>query len=374
MPVFDLTEAELRARTSLKWNRYPADVLPMWVAEMDSRPHPQVGAALTAAAERGDTGYAWGRQYPQAFQRMAANRWNWEIPDSLIIPAQDVVANMLHCVLTLTEPGDGVVVNPPIYPPFRQVVQDYSRRVVEAPLTEAGRLDFGTVEAAFRQTPKPALWLLCSPHNPTGTVHTAAELQACAAIAAEYGVQLVVDEIHQLLVDPDADTPFIPVLTLPGSQRVAVTTSAGKAWNVAGLKGGLIMAGPEAPMDKIRHGVERQGGHLAYIAHTAAITHAQGWVDEVRAEVAANKLHLAAELARRLPEARYLPAPGTYLAWVDCSGLGLDDPQRAFLERGRVAFNSGSEYGQAHRKWVRVNLACRRDFVTEAVARMAACV
>jgi cystathionine beta-lyase len=282
--------------------------------------------------------------------------------------------SVLAVLDALSEPGDAVVINPPVYPPFRQVIAGYRRRIVEAPLTPSGRLDLVSLEAAFAGPARPGTYLLCSPHNPSGAVHTAAELTAVMALAEQYGVRVVVDEIHACLVDPG--TTFVPLLTVPGGERAISVTSAGKAWNLAGFKAGLIITGADATgvLAELPPLAQQSSGHLANLAHTAALTGCQEWIDKLVVEIAANKALLASELAAHLPSAGYTPSEGTYLAWVDCSDLGLANPAKDFLDSGRVAFSPGINFGTEHRDWVRINLACSPDLVVEGVARMAATV
>ena len=370
MPILSLTEAELRNRTSLKWRTYDPDVLPLWVAEMDVAMHPAVADAVAAAARNGDTGYPHGRDYAEAFAAMAQATWGLELAPPQIRQSGDVMNGILAVLSVTSAPGDAVVINPPIYPPFRQVISGYGRRIVEVPLTDGARLDLPALEAALAD--RPAAYLLCSPHNPHGTVHTAEELATVAGLCAEYGVQLVVDEIHARLVDPGVR--FVSALSVPGGENAIVVTSAGKAWNLAAFKAGLIIGGADAGsvLRRLPPLALQARGHWAAIAHTAAMRHAQEWVDEVSSEIAANKRLLARLLEEHLPGTVYRPGEGTYLAWVDCSALGLDDPARAFLERGRVAFSPGVNFSSDHRQWVRINLATSPEFVTEAVRRMAA--
>ena len=214
-------------------------------------------------------------------------------------------------------------------------------------------------------------FLLCSPHNPTGTVHTAEELTAVAELCTAHGVQLVVDEIHAWLVDPG--TEFVPTLSVPAAQNAAVVTSAGKSWNLAAFKAGLYIVGTEAGallrnLPPLAYG---STGHLGAIAHAAALQQGQDWVDQVCAEIATNKRLLGDLLHALVPGARYQAQPGTYLAWVDCSELGLDDPYRHFLKAGRVAFSAGQNFSPDHRQWVRINLAASPSMITQGVERMA---
>lgn len=372
MPILSLSLDDLRTRRSLKWRTYPPDVLPLWVAEMDAAMHPAVRRTLIEAADRGDTGYPHGRAYAEAFAAMAGARWGWTLDEARQVRiAGDVMNGILAVLEATTDPGDAVVINPPVYPPFRQVVAGYRRRIVEAPLDTSGRLDLDAIEAAFAGPDRPRAYLLCSPHNPTGAVHTHDELAAVAALADRYSVAVIADEIHAPLVDPG--TTFTPMLAVPGGERAVAITSAGKAWNLAAFKAGLIIGGTGATetLAKLPPLATQSTGHMASMVHTAAMVQAQGWIDDLVDEIRANKVLLAALLAEQVPAARYQPASGTYLAWVDCSACGLDDPARDFRERGRVAFSPGSAFGPSHRSWVRINLATSPEIITEAVARMA---
>ena len=372
MTLLSVPLADLRSRHSLKWRAYPADVLPLWVAEMDVRLHPAVEAEVARALRAGDTGYPHGTGYAEAFMAMAQNRWSWTLEPDQVRRAGDVMTSMLAVLEAVTVPGDAVVITPPVYAPFRQVIAGYGRTVVEAPLGPDGRLDLAAIETTFAGPAQPKAFLLCSPHNPTGVVHTEQELAALVGLALDHGVQIIADEIHAPLVD--AGTDFVPIQRVAGGDHVITVTSAGKAWNLAGFKAGLIIAGRQTRglFTKLPPFTLHAAGHLGDLAHTAALRHAQPWVDQLMVEIGANRELLAGQLAAKVPAARYRPQPGTYLAWVDCSELGFDDPARQFLDVGRVAFSAGAAFGAEHATWVRINLACSPALLTEAVDRMAA--
>lgn len=372
MSLFDLSVSDLRERTCMKWNAYDGDVLPLWVAEMDIRPLPEVKEAVIAALDLGDTGYPWGTHYAEAYADMAEARWGWRPAPEQVRRSGDVMNAILGLLLGNTAEGDHIVINPPVYPPFWQVVAGYRRHVTQVPLTASGRLDLAGLEAAFAGPDRPTAYLLCSPHNPTGTIHTPEELVAVARLCREHDVLLVVDEIHAPLVDPGA--VFTPVLSLPEAQDAVVTFSAGKGWNLPAFKAGLYIRGTDAAaaLDALPPLANQSTGHMATIAHTAALRHGQAWVDAVMVEVAGHKRLLADLLAEHLPAVRYTPTPGTYLAWLDCTGLGIERPSEHFLRQARVALNRGSDFGPAYGQFARMNLATSPAIITEAVERMAA--
>lgn len=393
-PILGTTLEELRQRTSVKWRAYDPDVLPLWVAEMDVRPCPSVVDAVTAAMRAGDTGYPSeidagsastsgegtrpGTSYVEALAGFARRRWDWDLPVDRTMLVPDVMIGASEVLRVLTDPGGAVVVNPPVYPPFYGFIDLIERRTVEAPLGRDGRLDLDALAAAFaaaRAGDRRAAYLLCSPHNPTGTVHTAGELAAVAELAREHGVRVVVDEIHAPLVHDGAR--HTPYLSVPGGEDGITLLSASKGWNLAGLKAGLAVAGAGALADlrRVSEMVTHGASHLGVIAHVAAFSQGEQWLDALLVELDSNRQLLADLLAEKLPEVGYRVPEATYLAWLDCRALGLgDDPARTFRERGRVALNSGPTFGTGGVGHVRLNLATSPEILTEAVDRMAACV
>ncbi|RMI28990.1 pyridoxal phosphate-dependent aminotransferase [Nocardia stercoris] len=388
-PLEELTLAQLRTRTSLKWSTYPADVLPLWVAEMDVRLAPPVAEALKIAIDAGDTGYPAGTGYAEALGDFASRRWDWhglDIDRTAIVP--DVMMGAVEALRLVTKPGDIVVVNSPVYTPFYAFISHDGRRVLEAPLGEDLRISPETLESAFRQARAagghPA-YLLCSPHNPTGTVHTADELRAVAELARRYGIRVVADEIHAPLVLPGAR--FTPYLSVPGSEDAFALMSASKGWNLAGLKAALLIAGTgaEAELRRLPEEVGHGPSHLGIIAHTAAFRHGGAWLDALLAGLDTNRRLLGDLLTEHLPAVRYTPPEGTYLAWLDCRALGIDEgadadglrvvtdvsgPARMFLENARVALSSGHVFGTGGEGHVRMNFATSSAVLTEAISRM----
>ncbi len=371
MTIFSLTEVELRQRRSLKWRTYAADVLPLWVAEMDTALQPGVRDELIAAVDRGDMGYPWGTDYADAYRASALNRWNLALDPAQVRRGGDVMNSVLCVLEATTHPGDGIVITAPVYPPFWAVTSGYRRHTVPVALTPDGRLDLAALEQAFAPEEVTA-FLLCSPHNPTGTVHSAEELAAVATLCDRHGVRLIVDEIHAWMIDPG--TTFVPVLSVAEARNAVVLVSAGKCWNLAAFKAGLYVVGEGAAevLDALPPLANASTGHLGAMAHAAALRDEQDWVDQACVEVAAHKQLLTGLLHSLVPSAHYCPGPGTYLAWVDCTALGLTNPTRHFEQVGRVAFSPGLHFSRDHGQWVRINLATSPQIITSAVERMAA--
>jgi cysteine-S-conjugate beta-lyase len=374
-PLRELSLDQLRRRTSLKWRAYPPDVLPLWVAEMDVPLARPIVEALAEAVERGDTGYPVGADYAEAMAGYAKQRWDWELDPERSAIVSDVMNGVVEVLKLVTAAGDTVVVNSPVDTPFYQFVGNLGRNVVESPLTEQHRIDLAHLEETFAAASKVSrrtAYLLCSPHNPTGTVHTRAELTAVLRLAEEYGVRVLVDEIHAPLVHADAQQ--LPLLTLPGSENAFALLSASKAWNLAGIKAALIVAGGTAAEDlaMLPEEVSHGPSHLGVIAHRAALRDGQPWLDDLLAGLDENRRLLGTLLAEHLPQVRYRMPQGTYLAWLDCRGLGLPvDPAQVFLARGRVALVSGPLFGTGGEGHVRLNLGTSPDILEEAVRRMA---
>jgi cystathionine beta-lyase len=367
--VFDVPLDRLYQRRSMKWRRYPAAVLPLWVAEMDTYLPAAVRAAVAEAVDLGDFGYHGPGLLEPAWARYARDTWGLELATRQIALTLDVVGAMTNAVAYLTPPDAAIAFTTPIYPPFRDAATVGGRRAVTVDQTPEGRLDLAALERLFA-TERPALFLLCNPDNPHGTIATRAELEAVAALGRTYGVRILVDEIHGLVHRADAE--FTPYLAVTGSETGLVATSASKGFGLAGLKAGLLIAGPAATDQLQRLPYEAMAGsagHLALIAQTAALDGARDWLADMNAEVVANKA-LLAELLAPLGLA-YEPSPATYFAWVDCSVLGLPDPTDHFLREGAVAFNPGWSYDPRFGQWTRINVATSPAVLREAVRRVA---
>ena len=378
----DLDLDRLRRRRSEKWRLHPPDVLPAFVAEMDYDLARPVVAALRAALDLDDCGYATPDGIGETFAAFAASRHQWTVDPGLVHLIPDVMAGVDALLALATGPGDGVVINTPAYPPFFQHISFARRRVVEVPLARAdGRweLDFAGLEAAFAAGARG--YLLCNPHNPTGRVFSAEDLGRIAALADRYGVFVMADEIHAPLTLPGArHTPFVSLGGAAAEHGVTLA-SASKAFNVAGLKGAVAVAG-SAPMERLLARLPAScqygAGLFGVLASLAAWRDGGDWLDALIGQLDHARAEFGRLLGERLPGAAYVPPEASYLAWVDCTALGLDpsgpEPAQVFLDRGRVAVGRGLDFGAPGDGFVRVTIGTSSELLAAIVDRMAAAI
>lgn len=373
MRILDQSASELRAtRTSEKWASYDPDVLPLWVAEMDARPCPDVVEAVTAMVSRGDTGYARHTSaLGEALAGFAGREWGWtpDLTGHRVVP--DVMIGIGEVIRHLTPADSPVVVSSPVYNSFYGLLALLGREVVHAPLSPDHRIDPDALDHAFAQAGPGAAHILCNPQNPTGTLHTADELATVAALAERHQTLVISDEIHAPLVR--AGETFVPYLSVPGSERGLALHSASKAFNLAALRAAVLLSGTQVrtQVAGMRSHVAHSAQQVALEAQRAAWSSDGRWLAQLRSELDERSALLSRLAAEHLPGVRAHAGPSTYLAWWDCSGLGLEDPAAHFLEQARVAVVTGRSYSPAHQQWVRVNYAASPEVITEAVTRIA---
>lgn len=388
-PLEDLSLTQLRERMSQKWRAHGEDLLPLWVAEMDVLLAPPIADVLRHAIDIGDTGYASNQGYAEAVAHFAGQRWNWvnlPLEDTRVLA--DVMTAIVEVLRVSTREGDAVIVTSPVYAPFFSYVSHSGRKIVEAPLTAEHRLDFGRITDVLthlRNQGTGAVLLISNPHNPTGTVHTRHELETLASLAQSFNVRVFSDEIHGPLVLPGAT--FTPYLTVPNSENAFAFTSASKGWNLAGLKAALVIAGPTAAEDlrRVPAEIDYAPSHLGVLSHSSAFRDGGTWLDDLLAGLDANRTLLGKLLAEHLPQVKWTPPEGTYLAWLDCRSLGvessnlqrdfavatdIDGPAKVFFDQARVALNSGHIFGRGGAGFVRMNFATSQQVLTSALSRM----
>ena len=358
---------------------YSADVLPMWVADMDFQAPPCVLDALHKAVDHGIFGYhRTGCGYYAAVKNWFRTRFAWEVERDWIVQTPGVVFALSAAVRALTQPGDAVLVQPPVYYPFYKVIEGNDRRLVENPLiyeNGAYRMDFADMEAKIRDHGVKML-ILCSPHNPIGRVWTAEELGELGRICAKYDMAVISDEIHCDFAFPEyPHTPF--VLACPElAERTVICTAPSKTFNLAGLQDSNIIIPGEAlraafqkEMDTIcYHGVNG----LAAVACQAAYEQGGPWLDACKAYMRENLSYVRAYLAENIPQIKLVEPQGTYFAWLDCTSLGLiqEELDDLFLNKAKLWLDSGAIFGQCAAQFQRVVLACPRVIVEEAMSRL----
>lgn len=379
MKVSALPLEQLRERTSEKWREYPADVLPLFVAETDFPLAPAITAALERAVRNGDTGYVASRTpLAAAFAAFAERRYGWSPDPARMRSTADVSMGIVELLRRVASPGERVIVTPPVYPPFFELVEEAGAVVERVSLRDTGEgweLDLDVIRAALEAGARAVL--LCNPHNPTGTVHSAASLASLADLAAAHGAAVVSDEIHAPLAQPGAGfTPFLAVSDAARAIGYAVV-SASKAFNLAGLKCALMVTAADSTTSVVRGlpiEVEWRTGQFGMLAATAAFSaESDEWLDGLLVALDENRRLLADLLAERLPSARYRMPDAGYLAWIDLAGLGWGpNPSKRILREGRVALHFGPAFGAEGAGYVRLNFGTSPEIITEAIARIAA--
>lgn len=370
---------QLRQRTSEKWREYPADVLPLFVAETDFPLAPAVTRALENAVRTGDTGYVASKTpLAGAFTGFAQRRYGWSVDPAQMRSTADVSMGIVEILRRVISPGERVIVTPPVYPPFFDLVEEAGGVAQRVPLIDAGtgwELDLDGIDAALTDGARAVL--LCNPHNPTGTVHSAASLTALAETAAAHDVAVISDEIHAPLTQPAVDfTPFLSVSDAAREIGYAVV-SASKAFNLAGLKCALMVTAAERTARVVRGlpiEVEWRTGQFGMLAATAAFDEeSDPWLDGLLRTLDDNRRLVGELLADRLPAARYRMPDAGYLAWIDLTGLGWgDNPSKRILREAKVALHFGPAFGAEGAGHVRLNFGTSPEIITEAIERIAA--
>ncbi|KAA5827044.1 aminotransferase class I/II-fold pyridoxal phosphate-dependent enzyme [Saccharopolyspora hirsuta] len=372
---FDALRAEdLRLRSSQKWSLAEPDVLPAWVAEMDFPLCETARSVLARLAARSDFGYPVVDDYLAAFSEWAAREQRWSVDPALTAPVADVMQGLDHAVRCLTEPGDGVVLLTPAYPPFLVMLAHLGRPVRECPLldtAEGWRIDFDAVTDALADGAKAVL--LCHPHNPTGRMWSPDELRTISELADRYGAAVISDEVHAPLVA--GGQAFVPYAASSGATANCVTvTSVSKAWNVPGLKSAVLVC-----QESTKHVLDAMAPYEAMRASVPGIAVATalwrddgGWLPAVRSYLDRTRDALQAWVEQH-EQVRWHRNEAGYLAWLDLRGLG-PDPAEVLRQEARVLVNPGTNFAPpgsaAGRGFVRFNHATSLPLLAELLARI----
>ncbi len=365
--------------TSTKWMRYPLDVLPAWIADMDLGIAPVIAQELIERIDNGDLGYPCAQvesRLIDAFSDRYLERFNTPLDPALGIVSTDVVQSIVIALTTLTKPNDGVIVQTPIYPPFLQSVNDTGRRLRENPLVQTDKgweMNFDELDRLAGE-PDTSLLLLCSPHNPTGRVFTQTELVRVAEICSRHEVLVVADEIHcDIVFEPSYHIPFASI-SPEFAARVVTLTSATKSFNIAGLRCSVVHFGST----KLKDRYESINPHLrgsvstpSMLAATAAWAKGDNWLKSTLALLRENRDSLTGFVLESGLGLKYSPPQGTYLAWLDFRETkAATSPQEFLLSEAKVALSPGPDFGQPGIGWARLNFATKPEILSEILERI----
>lgn len=357
----------------------PADVLPLWVADMDF-PAPQpVLDALQRAVAHGIFGYSEVKgAYFAAVAGWFERNFGWRPQPQWLVKTPGVVFALAMAVRALTRPGDAVLIQPPVYYPFFSVIRDNDRRVAESPLClRDGHygIDFEDLERKIVDA-QVKLLLLCSPHNPVGRVWTSEELRRIGEICRGYDVRIVSDEIHCDFAFAGHPHRILLEACPELADRTIVCTAPSKSFNLAGLQVSNIWIPDAGLRAAFLKEIDRSGysqlNCLGLVACQAAYEQGGDWLDACRSYLRENLDFLRAFLREHIPQIRLVEPEGTYFAWLDCSGLGLDsDALDAFIaNRARLWLDAGHIFGGGAGQFQRVVLACPRATLKQALGQL----
>jgi cystathionine beta-lyase len=362
---------------SLKWDKYrDQDVLPFWVADMDFKLAAPIQKALEERVAHGVFGYTLPPDgLSQSVIAHLKNEYSWDVDPSWIVWLPGVVTGLAVSCRAFCGEGDDIIVNPPIYHHFYDSHEVDRHNVVRVPLHQIDdrwTYDMAAMEAAFNE--KTQLMMMCSPHNPTGTVFTPEELQAVAALCKKHKVTIVSDEIHcDLVIDRSAQHYPTAAACPEMSDHIVTIMSGSKTWNIAGLNCSFAIIKNEDLRDRFRatcQSIVPMVPPLAYEATMAAYRDAGQWRQDLLDYLAGNYAYIQ-EAVGAIKGLKVETIQATYLAWIDATGLGLEDTQGFFEEHG-VGLSSGEQFGQP--QYIRLNFACPRDTLEQGIDRMKAAV
>lgn len=357
-----------------------SDLLPMWVSDFDFKCPVQVQQALHSRVEHGIFGYSErDAQYYQAVMDWFSNRHNLQLKREWFTSIEGVVPGLAILIQLLSKPGDAVVVQGPYYGSFAKIITMNDREVVENPLTESPlgyQFDFEELEACLRER-KPPLLLLCNPHNPTGRCWTRGELTQLTVLCRAHDVTVISDEIWADLTLPGETFTSVLQLDEDCQKHVIAATSASKTFGLSSLRISNFLIPNAVTRNAF---IERLNAHgldvfnaLSMTAATAAYQHGAAWLDDLQRYLAENRRWFGQALAYAAPWCKMTRAEGTYLAWLDCRALGLDDDalQQALIHQSKIAPSMGSSFGPQGKGYIRINLGCPRQYLEDAIRGLA---
>ena len=373
-----------RGTHSSKWDTMeelygvsPDSGLSMWVADMDFRAPEIIQEKLHEINSHGIYGYYGDyKEYNNSIKWWMKNRHNWEIDTSWIFTTHGLVNGTGLCIDAFTKPGDGIILFTPVYYQFSNLVEAARRKVVECPLKLIDNhyhFDFVAYERNLSGDEK--MVILCSPHNPGGRVWTKNELQEVAKFAKKHDLVLVSDEIHHDLVYPNKSHTVMPIANPSVCDRLVMMTATTKTFNIAGAHSGNVIISNPNLRQKFSERIKALGispnSFGLFMATAAYSPEGAQWLDELLHYIDGNRVIFDREV-NKIPGLSSMPLEGTYLAWVDFSGTGMEEEEFIYRvqEKAKIAVNHGSTFGTGGEKFLRFNLATPRTLVVEATKRL----
>jgi cystathionine beta-lyase len=354
-----------------------ADVLPLWVADMDFASPEAVTQALQERASHPIYGYT---QYPEsayeALMQWLRKRHGWEVQREWIVMAPGVVPSLFASVIAFAKEGEGVIVQPPVYFPFFSAVTTGNRQLVENPLRQVGNryeIDFGHLEQCAAAGVR--LMLFCSPHNPVGRVWSKDELLELLRIARRHDITILSDEIHADLVYPGEHHIVLATLAEEGD-KIITTVAPSKTFNIPGLGLSCVITPDGAHRQALKRAFETlhvsNTNPFSIVAFEAAYRGGEVWLESLLAYLKGNRDFVGDYIARHLPAIKVIHAEGTYLLWLDCRELGMSDAglREFFVREAKVGMNPGTAFGKCGSGFMRLNIASPRNVIAEALERI----
>ena len=379
---FELSQPALRARRNSKWNQYGPDVIPAWVAEMDFSVAAPIQSAIERIVRDGDYGYPLrdgqraDRAAAHAFVHRMKSRFDWDVSPDLVLPMADLVQGTYAPILAFSDPGDGVILQTPNYPPFRDAIQTTERKLLPLPMRNQGdRYGFDIDELTSLLAHDTRIFVLCNPQNPTGRVFSRDELLALGQFAILHDLIVISDEIHSDLVYPgQTHIPFAS-LSPEIAARTVTLNSATKSFNIPGLRCALMAFGTEELKSRFHKRIPSKltgsGNIIGVDATVAAWTECQPWLDAVMGHLLKARERVKEVLAAEAPEILFHSPEATYLGWLDCTKLRLSTSAfQFFLDNARVGLSAGETFDPACAQFVRLNFATSMPILNEILDRM----
>lgn len=384
MSLFDKVYERKNTR-SVKWDwmetiyevEDASEVLPLWVADMDFPAPPPVMEALKRRLEHPILGYTYiDDECKRAIAEWQSKRNDWKIEEQDIMFQSGVIPAIAAILQVFTNPGDSVVMTSPVYPPFFSIPQNQGRKVLFSEMTEMNgdyTIDYADLEEKFKTA---SVFIFCHPHNPVGKVWKEAEMKEILRLAEKHDVLIISDEIHSDLVLKAHQ--HIPLAKLAGDQthRIFTCIAPTKTFNLAGIQASmLIVSDPKKRIRLENHAAANGTGMMnafAPVALQAAYEEGEPWLDELLGVLSSNMDFVIEKLGAAIPSIKIAKPEATYLMWLDCRNLGLEESEimKKLLQDGKVALEPGSKYGESGRGFLRLNVACPRAMLEDGVSRI----